>query len=140
MKIDNHPYIYRYRIPLYEIDLGNAMYHGNYFHLFEIARDDFWRQIGFPYKKIMDLRMHLTIVECQCRYRKPLFYDEEVYIATAVTKVGNRSLSLSQKIFRPPKNELCTEATLNMVCVTFEGKPTRLPAELKKVLQSMTNT
>ncbi len=124
-----------YRIPLYEIDLGNALYHGNYFHLFEIARDDFWRSIGFPYPRIMSLGMHLTIVELNCRYRKPLHYDEEVQITTHVEKMGSRSLTLRQEISRPEKNEICTEAIINMVCVTFEGKPTRLPEELRSLLE-----
>ena len=127
---------YLYRIPLYEIDLGNALYHGNYFHLFEIARDDFWRSIGFPYSRIMEGRMHLTIVESHCRYRKPLCYDEEVQITTSVNKIGSRSIILHQEIIRPEKEELCTEATINMVCVTFEGKPTLLPDDFKRLLKN----
>ncbi len=126
---------FNYRIPLYEIDLGNALYHGNYFHLFELARDDFWRTIGFPYAEIMANRMHLTIVESHCKYRKPLRYDEVVQVVTGVKKIGSRSLVLHQRIFRDGGRELCTEATISMVCVTFEGKPVRLPEDFRRHLE-----
>jgi acyl-CoA thioesterase FadM len=41
----------RLRVPLFEVDLGQVVYHWNYFHLFESAREDFLRTIGFPYSE-----------------------------------------------------------------------------------------
>ncbi len=131
----NKKHSFEYRIPLYEIDLGNALYHGNYFHLFEVARDDFWRTIGYPYSRIMSEQMHLTIVETHCKYRKPLYYDEIVQITTTLQKIGSRSLSLKQSISRPKSGELCTEVTISMVCVSFEGRPVRLPDDFRRLLE-----
>ncbi len=131
----NRKHQFKYRIPLYEVDLGHALYHGNYFHLFELARDDFWRTIGFPYSRIMANRMHLTVVESHCRYRKPLHYDEEVMITVSIKKISSRSVIVEQEIIRPDKDELCTEATISMVCVTFEGKPIMMPEEFKLSLE-----
>ncbi len=122
------------RVPLYEVDLGMAVYHGNYYHLFQVARDEFLRDMGFPYRQIMSLGLHLTIVEAGCEYRKPLHYDDTIHVHTWPVWVKTRSVGLEQKITRPSESGdpvLCTRLSLNFVCVTFEGKAVCLPKELR---------
>lgn len=29
------------RVPFFEVDMGQAVYHGNYYHFFELGREDF---------------------------------------------------------------------------------------------------
>lgn len=128
----------RLRVPLFEVDLGQAVYHGNYFHLFELAREDYLRQLGYPYKRFMDQQLHLTLVEISCSYRRSLRYDDQIEVATGLLWRRSRSLAFSQEIYRTEKDEkvaLCTTATLNMVCVDFTGKPTTLPAEFVHCLE-----
>jgi acyl-CoA thioester hydrolase len=125
------------RVPLFEIDLGQAVYHGNYFHLFELGREDFLRSLGYPYRRFMDQQLHLAIVEASCSYRRPIHYDDLIEVHTGVNWWRSRSLALSHLIYR---NEgegelaLCTKATLNMVCVRFSGQSTILPTEFVELL------
>jgi acyl-CoA thioester hydrolase len=126
------------RVPLFEVDLGQAVYHGNYYHLFELGRESFFRDLGFPYKRFMDQEMHLTIVEAHCNYRKSLHYDEEIQVRTGVAWRRSRSLGLLQSILREElasEPVLCTQLTLSMVCVKFSGKPTVLPSEFVSLLE-----
>ncbi len=126
------------RVPLFEVDLGQAVYHGNYFHLFELGREDFLRELGYPYRRFMEQQLHLTVVETACAYRKSLHYDELIQIRTAVEWWRSRSLAFQQKIYRTDsagEYELCTSATLNMVCVRFDGRPTVLPEDFISLLQ-----
>ncbi len=125
------------RVPLFEVDLGQAVYHGNYFHLFELAREDYLRQLGYPYKCFMDQQLHLTVVEMSCSYRRSLHYDDQIEVETALLWRRSRSLAFSQEIYREEeqnKTQLCTKATLNMVCVSFSGKPTILPVDFVHLL------
>lgn len=130
------------RVPLFDVDLGQAVYHGNYFHLLELGREDFLRTLGHPYRRFMDQQLHLTIVECNCTYRRPLHYDDLITVHTGVAWWRTRSLAFSQLITREEADGdsvLCTQATLNMVCVRFTGQPTHLPevfVELLKVWSS----
>ncbi len=126
------------RVPLHEVDLGMAVYHGNYYHLFQVARDEFLRDAGFSYKRIMDLELHLTIVETHCEYRKALHYDDLVQVHTRPSWMRTRSLGMEQKITRRDdsgKALLCTRLSLGLVCVTFQGLATRIPKELAACLQ-----
>ncbi len=144
-------HISRLRVPLFEVDLGQAVYHGNYFHLFELAREEFLREIGFPYRRFMELQMHLTVVESTCTYRRPIGYDDLLEIHTGISCMRRRSLAFSQLIFREDRvgeqqaegnrnisdrqelksaeKQLCTQALLNMVCVRFSGRPAVFPEE-----------
>jgi acyl-CoA thioester hydrolase len=130
------------RIPLFEVDLGQAVYHGNYFHLLELGRESFLRDLGYPYKHFMDQSMHLTIVELTCNYRKSLRYDDAIEVRTAVSWWRSRSLAFEQAVYRTGaagEPELCTQATLNMVCVRFSGKPTVLPRDFLDLLTQWLN-
>lgn len=120
------------RVALFEVDLGQAVYHGNYFHLFELAREAFLRHIDYPYRRFMEQELHLTVVEVSCRYRKSLHYDDEIEIHTQVPWRRTRSLAFSQTIFRAqPGGDpvLCSEATFHMVCVHFSGRVAILPRD-----------
>lgn len=130
------------RIPLFEVDLGQAVYHGNYFHLFELGRESFLRNLGYPYKRFMDQSLHLTIVELTCHYRKSLRYDDSIEVRSAVRWWRSRSLAFEQTITRAGTTgepELCAQATLNMVCVRFTGQPTVIPKDFLELLQRWVN-
>lgn len=128
----------RLRVPLFEIDLGQAVYHGNYFHFYNQARDAFLRETGFSYKRLMAEEMHLTIVELNTRFRSPLTYDETIEIQTGVSWWRSRSIGMKQRIFRQKDADeriLCNEATFSMVCVGFSGRPVTLPPSLLAALE-----
>jgi acyl-CoA thioester hydrolase len=134
-------HITRVRVPLFEVDLGRAVYHGNYFHLFETGREDFLRHIGFPYRAFMERELHLAIVESSCSYRKPLRYDDQIEIHTGLAWVRRRSVSFRQRIFRDDGQggmDLCTRAVLDMVCVRFAGQAASLPGEFLDLARDLT--
>jgi len=136
------------RVPLFEVDLGQAVYHGNYYHFFELGRTDLLRKIGYPYLKLVNRQVHLSIVESRCKYRKALRYDDAIEIHTGITSLNRRSLTFSQLIYRlaqdvptcqtgdKPELELCTEARLNMLCVSFAGRVTPLPEDFRLVVEA----
>ncbi len=115
------------RIPLFEVDLGQGVYHGNYFHLFEVARDDFFRAIGFPYKDFMARKLHLAVAQLACAYYKPLGYDDIVIVKTGISSIKSRSIEIIQQILS--NDHICTQAEFAMVCVGFDGKVSKLPME-----------
>jgi acyl-CoA thioester hydrolase len=138
---DQYPKVWhetRLRVPLFEIDLGQAVYHGNYYHLFELGREDFLRSLGYPYRQFMDQQLHLAIVEASCSYRRPVRYDDLIEVHTGVNWWRSRSLALSHMIYRhegEAELKLCTKATLNMVCVRFSGQPAILPIDFVDLLK-----
>lgn len=129
------------RVPLYEIDIGGGVYHGNYFHFFEIARDDFFRHIGFPYRRLMDeYNMHLTVAQLTCAYFSPLYYDDVVTIVTGIEELKSRSIVVIQRIDKEESNGTaipCIQAVFALVCIETEGnkKVSTLPEPLRSALK-----
>lgn len=133
-------HITRVRVPLFEVDAGQGVYHGNYFHLFEQGREDFLREIGFPYLEFMNRRLHLAVVEVVCSYRKSLRYDDMIEIHTAVAWTRTRSIGFSQIIFREGANggrELCTRVDFSMVCIRFSGRSAVFPDDFMKIIEEL---
>jgi len=134
------------RIPFFEVDVGRAVYHGNYFHFFELGREDFLKKTGFSYQEFMNRQLHLTITDLRCKYRKSLHYEDEIEVHTGIILLGRRNISFSQLIYRPAevcsdhetrgfKLELCTESQIDMVCVKFTGQSTFLPEDFLKAVK-----
>ena len=136
------------RIPFFEVDMGQAVYHGNYYHFFELGREDFLRKTGFHYREFLNRQLHLTIIESRCKYRKALCYDDQIEIHTGISSLSRRNLSFSQLIYRPAETsanhetksselELCTQIQLNMICLRFTGQTTHLPADFRLAVEAM---
>ncbi len=58
-----------------------------YFEWFEIARTEYCRHKGIPYKEIEDRRFYLVVIEAFCRYKKSLRYDEEFLIIVSLKEL-----------------------------------------------------
>ena len=137
VRVEGPWFAYGLRVPLFEVDLGQGVYHGNYFHLFEIGREAFFRALGSPYSLLMADGLHLTVASLQCRYLKSLRYDEVIEVHTAVSRLGRRSLSLAHRIQRFAHSgtpETTTEAVMHFVCVR-EGTPVPLPERFAENLR-----
>ena len=141
LKSKTNGHHFSYRVPLYEIDMGQAVYHGNYFHFFEIAREALLRDLGFGYPELVARQIHLAVVESHCRYRQPVRYNNLIDIYTTVVNLKSRSVEFHQQLYLTATGKLATEAWITTVSVAFSGKPIPLPAELRQKLEILlTNT
>lgn len=132
LPVAGHRFVWR--VPLYEIDIGQAVYHGNYYHFFEMAREALLRERGFGYPDLVARQLHLAVVEAHCRYRQPVRYDDAIEIYTTITALKSRSITFHQQLVLSDTGKLATEVHLVTVCITFAGKPAPLPPELRQCL------
>ena len=132
-KTDGHHF--SYRVPLYETDMGQAVYHGNYFHFFEMAREALLRDLGFSYPELVARQIHLAIVESHCHYRQPVRYNELIDIYTTIAGLKSRSVKFHQQLYLSASGKLATEVWITTVSISFTGKPIPLPPELRQKLE-----
>ncbi len=114
--------------------MGQAVYHGNYFHLFELAREQLLRDLGFGYPELVARQIHLAVVEAHCRYRQPVRYDDQIDIITVIPSLKSRSVQFQQQLFLTATSKLATEVRLTTISIDFSGKPVPLPPELRQKL------
>ncbi len=60
------------RIRYAETDQMNIVYYGNYAQFFEVGRAESIRELGFTYKKMEEMGIHMPVVEMEVRFLRQL--------------------------------------------------------------------
>lgn len=122
---------HRVRVRYCETDRMAVAHHGSYVAWFEEARTEWMRQRGRTYRQIEDDGDLLQVVDFQCRYHKPVDYDEVVAIRVRVEEAGRAAFTLAYEARRESDGEVCATGSTRLACVGRDGRLRRLPAELK---------
>ena len=123
------------RVRYEETDRMGVVYYGNYFVWFEIGRTECFRSAGLSYRELEEKSgMRLVVVNASCNYKSPATYDDLLRIETRITDTKNTSMSFAYDIYRDLT--LIASGETFHVFTNSDGRPIRIPAEIKKVLES----
>lgn len=123
-----------------ETDQMGVIYHGNYYAWFEVGRSDFFRSLGYTYKRLEQEGIILPVVESSCKYIKPAMYDEEVLIRTYVEMQKGIRIGFKYEVLRKEDEVLLAEGRTLHAFVGKDLKPIRLKSlseEFKAVLEKV---
>jgi len=109
--------------------MGGVVYYANYLRYIERARSDWVRKLGNDQNAMREAGLIWVVQRVEADYRVPARFDDELLIETEVLKVSPARLIMGQRVMRD-KVELF-RAKVTVACVTAEGKPQRLPAEIR---------
>jgi acyl-CoA thioester hydrolase len=85
-------------VRLGEFDLGGVLYHANYFHLYEVARERLLRAGGIPYSALVAEGAHLALTESHQRFLKPIFYGPPLTLSLWTSAVRRASCTFHYRI------------------------------------------
>jgi acyl-CoA thioester hydrolase len=117
------------RVRYAETDRMGLLHHANYFVYFEMGRTEFLRQKGFSYRQIEDEGHFLVIVELDCKFKRPAYYDDLLTLRTTVTRVTHVKMVHSFEVFRD--GHLLAVGHSTLACVDRDGRPQALPEVLR---------
>ena len=83
-----------------ETDQMGVCYYGNYLTWFEVARTEYFREAGLPYTEFEKEGIYLPVAESYCRYKKPIYYDDEIIIKTYIVSLRRTSIKFFYKVYR----------------------------------------
>ena len=124
---------FKYKIKVFyeDTDAGGVVYYANYLKFFERARTEAITEIGLSNRKLLDKFGVLIIVKsCNIDYKKPAKLEDQLEIKSIISSISNSSFRMKQNVFRD--DELLTSSEIHLVVVDKNGKPTRIPDELKQ--------
>ncbi len=127
---------FRFTVKVYyeDTDAGGVVYYANYLKFLERARSEAIYSLGFTNTGLLDRYGILLIVKsCNIEYKKPAKFEDKLDIVSEVSSFTKTSLILKQNILRD--NELISEADIHLVTVDKNGKPSKMPNELKQKLE-----
>ena len=118
-----------------DTDSGGVVYYANYLKFLERARSEAIYSLGFTNSGLFENNNILLIIKsCNIEYKKPAKFEDILSIVSEVTSFTKTSFIMQQNILR--NNELISTAEVHVVVVDKDGKPSKLPDELKLKLQN----
>jgi acyl-CoA thioester hydrolase len=122
--------IYRRRVQFYETDAQGVLHHSNYFRLFEEARGELLRSLGIPYSKLREEGYEVVLLEAECRFKKPILYDEEVCVEIRLDSMDRYFFGFSYRL--SVENDLRAEGKTKH-CFVREGRLTSIPKKVREL-------
>ena len=118
----------RLRVRYAETDQMGVVYHSNHLIWFEVGRVELMRQMGFSYRDMeRDDGRFIAVAEVKCRYRAPVYYDDEVLIRTRLKTVRESVVVFSYELVRADSNALVAEGETTHIVTDAKMKVTPLP-------------
>ncbi|MDA8293500.1 MAG: thioesterase family protein [Actinomycetota bacterium] len=118
-------FVHRVRTRFAETDAMGVVHHAAYLPYLEAARVEYLRSRGHPYAAVRSEGIDLVVLECAVRYRRPLYFDENVDVALGLGEVGRARFELHYRL--EVGGELRATAATVHGAVDRQGRATRLP-------------
>lgn len=125
-------HIYQVRVFYEDTDMGGVVYHANYLKYIERARSDYVRHLGNDQNAMRDDGIVWVIRRIEADYLAPARFDDELTIETQFISRSGVRLTMGQLVKRGDTEIF--RATVTAVCMNGQGKPVRLPAEIRALL------
>ena len=118
-----------------DTDAGGVVYYANYLKFLERARSEAIYSLDYTNLSLLETFGVLLIVKsCNIEYKKPAKFEDKLEVISEVQSFTKTSFLMKQSILRD--NEIITDSVVHLVSVDKNGKPSRIPDELKKKLEN----
>jgi acyl-CoA thioester hydrolase len=123
------------RIYYEDTDLSGIVYHANYLRFMERGRSEFFRCAGITRLAMLDQREATawSLRRLSLEYMRPARLDDRIEVHTRATALTGARMAADQKIYC--ENRLLTHGKVEACIITLDGKPRRIPAEIRDKLE-----
>jgi acyl-CoA thioester hydrolase len=124
------------KVPYYDVDLMQIVWHGNYLKYFEVARQALFKKYGVDMRRYTeDTRYVFPVVRSMIKHIWPLRFDDE-FICTAVLKEARVKIVLDFEIKLISNDKICVKGWTEQVAVLLPEMEMvfQIPEEIQKAL------
>ena len=126
----------RLRVRYAETDQMGVVYHSNHLIWFEVGRVELLRQLGFSYRNMeREDNCFIAVAEVKCRYRAPVYYDDEVVVRTRLRNVRESVVHFGYELVRADSGALLAEGETTHIVTDSNMKVAALPEKYLKVFR-----
>ncbi|WP_271952275.1 tol-pal system-associated acyl-CoA thioesterase [Ruegeria faecimaris] len=125
-------HVYSVKVYYEDTDMGGVVYHANYLKYIERARSDYVRRLGNDQNAMRDAGIVWVVRRIEAEYLAPAKFDDDLEIETEIKSLSGVRLIMAQVVKRG--EEEIFRAIVTAVCMNAQGKPVRLPAEIRAFL------
>lgn len=99
-----------------------VVWHGNYLHYFEEAREAFGRKYGIGYTDVKGQAHQVPVVHSEVAYKRPLRYGDEMRVEVRFENSPAAKIIFHYSIFRLEDNALMATGKTIQVFTDFSGE------------------
>jgi acyl-CoA thioester hydrolase len=126
------------RVRYVETDQMGVVHHSAYLAWMEVARTEYLRDTGLPYRLLEEKGIRMPVLSVQAEYRTPARYDDEVRLVARLVRATPVRFTFEYEMRRVPDGALfCTGRTEHAATDT-SGRPRRIPRDLLDTMMSET--
>ena len=131
---DGHTHVLPVRVYYEDTDFSGVVYHAKYLHFLERGRSEFLRAAGVRHEGMLKTKEPLVWVVRHMRidYLRPARVDEELTIRTTPKELGGARMKVEQGVWRG--SEHLVKAEVEACVITLDGKPRRIPDDIREQL------
>lgn len=125
------------RIYYEDTDLSGLVYHANYLRYMERGRSEYFRAAGITRLAMLDDAEPTawTLRKASLEYFRPARVDDLIEVHTVCAALSGARMEADQKICCA--GTLLTHGRVEACIITLTGKPRRIPAEMRKILEPL---
>src|SRR5271157_1693961 len=126
----------RLRVRYAETDQMGVVYHSNHLIWFEVGRVELMRQLGFSYRDMeREDGRFIAVAEAKCRYRAPVYYDQEVVVRTRLKNVRESVVVFSYELLQADGGKLLANGETTHIVTDLNMKVAPLPEKYLKAFR-----
>jgi acyl-CoA thioester hydrolase len=126
---------HRFDLTVYweDTDAGGIVYYANYLKFIERARSELVRAAGIDQAALWAREgVMFAVRRCAVDYLAPARLGEALSVLTRIARIGGASVEMEQTVARDA--EPLVRAVVRLGCIGRDGRPTRMPAAVRRAL------
>ena len=133
-QIENGAHRLPIRVYYEDTDTAGIVYYANYLKFAERARSEMLRVAGINQSEMVKrYGMAFAVRNCAIDFRAPARLDDLIEVRSRFTELAGATVSVVQAIWRDA--EELVRLDVRVACLRENGRPTRVPAALRRALQ-----
>lgn len=122
------------RVYYEDTDLAGIVYYANYLKFIERARSEWVRGLGIDQGALKrEQGIVFAVRRVEADYLRPAVFDDLLGVTTRLIALGGARIELEQAVWRGEARLFVARVVL--VCLSDEGGPARLPADVRARLE-----
>lgn len=122
------------RIYYEDTDCGGVVYYANYLGYFERGRTEFLREKGISLTECHDKGILFVVTKAELEYLSPGRYNDLLLLDTRLGNMSKVTMTFRHSIKREGSEKELVHGTVTIASVNMEGRPVRLPEEIRSRL------
>ena len=121
----------------YECDPLGHVNHAVYVHYFEMGRLEAMAAAGLPFSAVMEQGYTVVASDLFIQYKAPAFTADVLEVHSSISQFRGARMTWQQALYRCRDNTLLALADVNGAFTLTDGRPVRIPPEMRHCLESV---